>query len=96
MNPEDINNSIKKMSADIQSLNKLELPGFDDIQKEKDSTSLDSGIQGSLHDVRAGSPDGSSGSRGGARHYNPAQYQPDVSGAGTFVSSGDVVKKVTQ
>ena len=38
MNPEEIYNSIKKTSADIQSLSKLD-SGYDDLKKERDTTS---------------------------------------------------------
>ena len=38
MNPEEIYNSIKKTSADIQNLNKLD-SGYDDLKKERDTTS---------------------------------------------------------
>ena len=44
MNPEDIYNSIRKASADIQNLSKLD-PSYDENKKERDSTSQDSGIQ---------------------------------------------------
>ncbi len=44
MNPEEIYNSIKKTSAEIQNLSKLDAH-FDDIRKKEDSTSQDSGIQ---------------------------------------------------
>ena len=38
MNPEEIYNSIKKTSADIQNLSKLD-SGYDDLKKERDTTS---------------------------------------------------------
>ncbi len=38
MNPEEIYNSIKKTSADIQNLSKLD-GGYDDLKKERDTTS---------------------------------------------------------
>jgi hypothetical protein len=49
MNPEDINNSIKQMSANIQSLSKMDIPDYDSLNKEKEATSQDSGIQGSTY-----------------------------------------------
>ncbi|KAH9492415.1 CLIP-associating protein 1-B, partial [Bulinus truncatus] len=53
LNPEDIFNSIKKTSADIQSLSiNSKLEPYDDVKKE--FTSQDSGIQ----DLRMDSPDG--------------------------------------
>ena len=79
MNPEEIYNSIKKTSADIQNLSKMDSQ-YDELKKERDSTSQDSGIQGSMHDVRANSPD-SKDTRGhriaaqqGAAPYNPHFY----------------------
>ncbi|CAL1546836.1 unnamed protein product [Lymnaea stagnalis] len=55
LNPEDIFNSIKKTSADIQSLSiSSKLEPYDDVKKKHDFTSQDSGIQ----DVRMDSPDG--------------------------------------
>ena len=79
MNPEEIYNSIKKTSADIQNLSKMDSQ-FDELKKERDSTSQDSGIQGSMHDVRATSPETKehhAGRRQGG--YNPHYYQEDVS-----------------
>ena len=49
---------------------------FDELKKERDSTSQDSGIQGSMHDVRPISPD----TRRHGATYNPNYYQEDVSG----------------
>ncbi|XP_059140817.1 CLIP-associating protein 2-like isoform X4 [Physella acuta] len=55
LNPEDIFNSIKKTSADIQSLSiSSKLEPYDDVKKKHDFTSQDSGIQ----DLRMDSPDG--------------------------------------
>ncbi|CAH1773834.1 unnamed protein product [Owenia fusiformis] len=81
MNPQDIFNSIKKTTADIQNLN----ASYNDTKKERDSTSQDSGIQSSLPDVsRIDSP-----SNKGVNHaespravlarqqYNPASYQDE-------------------
>ena len=70
MNPEDIYNSIKQTSADIQNLSKLD-SHFEDFKK--DSTSQDSGIQGSLHDICSTSPDARD-----RPQYNPQYYQDDV------------------
>ena len=73
MNPEDIYNSIKKTSADIQNLSfNSKLDQYDDVKKRKDFTSQDSGIQ----DLRNDSPDA-----GDIRkpHYNPSHYQDEVS-----------------
>ena len=44
MNPEEIYNSIKKTSADIQNLGKWDAQ-YDEVKKERDTTSQDSGIQ---------------------------------------------------
>ncbi|KAK2159523.1 hypothetical protein LSH36_151g01044 [Paralvinella palmiformis] len=73
MNPEDIYNSIKKTSADIQNLSKLDTH-FDEIRKERDSTSQDSGIQGSTHDIRGTSQDVKDLLHRG-HQYNPSFYQ---------------------
>ncbi|CAG5115569.1 unnamed protein product, partial [Candidula unifasciata] len=55
LNPEDIFNSIKKTSADIQSLSiSSKLEPYDEMKKKHDFTSQDSGIQ----DLRMDSPDG--------------------------------------
>ena len=69
MNPEDIYNSIKKTSADIQNLSKLDQ--FDDVKKRKEFTSQDSGIQ----DLRNDSPDAGDTQK---PHYNPSNYQDEV------------------
>ena len=89
MNPEEIYNSIKKTSADIQNLSKLD-GHYDDPKKERDCTSQDSGIQSSMHDVRGESPDTKAADttdsprtnhrRQQQQHqYNPSYYQDDVS-----------------
>ena len=85
MNPEEIYNSIKKATADIQNLSKLD-GQYDDVKKERDCTSQDSGIQSSMHDVRGDSPEtkGSmdttdSPQRQRQQQYNPSYYQDDVS-----------------
>ena len=77
MNPEDIYNSIKQTSADIQNLSSKMDSHFDDVKKEKDNTSQDSGIQGSTHDVRGTSPDQHNNRH--RQQYNPSYYQDDVS-----------------
>lgn len=75
MNPQDIYNSIKKTSADIQNLSLgTKLDVYDDIKKKRDFASQDSGIQ----EIRNDSPDGVEGRRGNLQHvYNPMQYQDD-------------------
>ena len=85
MNPEEIYNSIRKTSADIQNLSKLD-SHYDEVKKERDTTSQDSGIQSSMHDVRVDSPetkglDYSDSPRSDLhrRQYNPSAYQEDVS-----------------
>lgn len=92
MNPEEIYNSIKKTSADIQNLSKLD-GHYDDPKKGRDCTSQDSGIQSSMPDVRGESPDtkGNTDSTDSPRtnhrrqqqqqqqQYNPSYYQDDVS-----------------
>lgn len=76
MNPEDIYNSIKKTSADIQNLSLgTKLDGYDDIKKKREFASQDSGIQ----ELRNDSPDGVDARRGNLHTYNPSQYQDDVS-----------------
>lgn len=61
LNPEDIFNSIKKTSADIQSLSiSSKLEPYDEMKKKHDFTSQDSGIQ----DLRMDSPDGLDHKRG--------------------------------
>lgn len=72
MNPEDIYNSIKKTSADIQNLSfNSKLDQFDDVKKRKDFTSQDSGIQ----DLRNDSPDAGETRK---PQYNPSHYQEEV------------------
>ena len=72
MNPEDIYNSIKKTSADIQNLSfNSKLDQYDDVKKRKDFTSQDSGIQ----DLRNDSPDAGESRK---PHYNPSHYQDEV------------------
>lgn len=74
MNPEDIYNSIKKTSADIQNLSLgTKLDGYDDIKKKREFASQDSGIQ----ELRNDSPDGVDGRRGHHHAYNPHHYQDD-------------------
>ncbi|XP_025078403.1 CLIP-associating protein 1-like isoform X19 [Pomacea canaliculata] len=74
MNPEDIYNSIKKTSADIQNLSLgTKLDGYDDIKKKREFASQDSGIQ----ELRNDSPDGVDARRGNLHMYNPNQYQDD-------------------
>uniref|UniRef100_A0A8W8N870 Uncharacterized protein n=1 Tax=Magallana gigas TaxID=29159 RepID=A0A8W8N870_MAGGI len=54
MNPEDIYNSIKQTTADIQNLSfHSKLEGYDPVKKKREFTSQDSGIQ----DLRNDSPD---------------------------------------
>lgn len=73
MNPEDIYNSIKKTSADIQNLSiNSKLDSYDGVKKKMDFTSQDSGIQ----DLRNDSPDAVDGRK---PHYNPSHYQDEVS-----------------
>ena len=72
MNPEDIYNSIKKTSADIQNLSfNSKLDQYEDVKKRKDFTSQDSGIQ----DLRNDSPDAGDNRK---PHYNPSHYQEEV------------------
>ncbi|KAJ8307400.1 hypothetical protein KUTeg_015484 [Tegillarca granosa] len=74
MNPEDIYNSIKKTSADIQNLSfNSKLDNYDDVKrktKKREFTSQDSGIQ----DLRNDSPDAGDNRKG---HYNPSHYQDE-------------------
>ncbi|XP_053408709.1 CLIP-associating protein 1-like isoform X4 [Mercenaria mercenaria] len=71
MNPEDIYNSIKKTSADIQNLSfNSKLDQFDDVKKRKDFTSQDSGIQ----DLRNDSPDAGESRK---PQYNPSRYSDE-------------------
>ena len=73
MNPEDIYNSIKKTSADIQNLSfNSKLDQYEDVKKRKDFTSQDSGIQ----DLRNDSPD--AGDNRKPHLYNPSHYQDEV------------------
>lgn len=61
LNPEDVFNSIKKTSADIQSLSiSSKLEPYEDVKKKPDFTSQDSGIQ----ELRMDSPDGLDHKRG--------------------------------
>ncbi|XP_041372233.1 CLIP-associating protein 1-like isoform X7 [Gigantopelta aegis] len=72
-NPEDIYTSMKKVSADIQNLSiKSKLDHYNDVEKKRDFTSQDSGIQ----DLRNDSPDGLDGGKK-MSHYNPAHYQDE-------------------
>ena len=89
MNPEDIYNSIKKTSADIQNLSLgSKLDGYEDIKKKRDFASQDSGIQ----ELRTDSPDGVEHRRGNLHQaYNPQLYQEEV-GIGLWgVGEGGVV-----
>ncbi|CAC5380170.1 CLASP1_2 [Mytilus coruscus] len=71
MNPEDIYNSIKKTSADIQNLSiNSKLDSYENVKKKIDFTSQDSGIQ----DLRNDSPDAVDGRK---THYNPSHYQDE-------------------
>jgi len=75
MNPEDIYNSFKKTTADIQNLSfNSKLDNFDEVKKRKEFTSQDSGIQ----DLRNDSPDAGD-SRTPKPAYNPSHYQEEVS-----------------
>ncbi|KAK3106105.1 hypothetical protein FSP39_012814 [Pinctada imbricata] len=74
MNPQDIYNSIKRTTEDIQSLSfHSKLDSYDDVKKKHEFTSQDSGIQ----DLRNDSPDGVETKRG--NHYNPSQYHDEGS-----------------
>nr|KAG5707128.1 hypothetical protein BaRGS_011839 [Batillaria attramentaria] len=85
MNPEDIYNSIKKTSADIQNLSLgTKLDGYDDIKKKREFASQDSGIQ----ELRNDSPDAVDGRRGHQHTYNPHQYQDDANALNGFNKSG--------
>ncbi|KAL3837045.1 hypothetical protein ACJMK2_022432 [Sinanodonta woodiana] len=71
MNPEDIYNSIKKTSAEIQNLSfNSKLDHYDDVKKKRDFTSQDSGIQ----DLRNDSPDSIDTRK---PQYNPVHYQDE-------------------
>lgn len=72
MNPQDIYNSIRKTSADIQNLSyNSKMDHFDDVKKKKEFTSQDSGIQ----DLRNDSPDVADPRK---TVYNPTHYQDEV------------------
>lgn len=72
MNPEDIYDSIKKTSADIQNLSfNSKLDNYEDVRKKREFTSQDSGIQ----DLRNDSPDAADTRKG---QYNPTHYQDEV------------------
>ncbi|XP_052252616.1 CLIP-associating protein 1-like isoform X3 [Dreissena polymorpha] len=72
MNPEDIYNSFKKTTAEIQNLSfNSKLDNFDEVKKRKDFTSQDSGIQ----DLRNDSPD--AGETKKTQAYNPSHYQEE-------------------
>ncbi|XP_070175269.1 CLIP-associating protein 1-like isoform X11 [Littorina saxatilis] len=76
MNPQDIYNSIKKTSADIQNLSLgTKLDGYDDIKKKREFASQDSGIQ----EIRNDSPDGVESRRGNLHAYNAHHYQDEQS-----------------
>ncbi|XP_021373904.1 CLIP-associating protein 1-like isoform X5 [Mizuhopecten yessoensis] len=71
MNPEDIYDSIKKTSADIQNLSfNSKLENYEDVRKKREFTSQDSGIQ----DLRNDSPDAADTRKG---QYNPSHYQDE-------------------
>lgn len=71
MNPQDIYNSIRKTSADIQNLSyNSKMDHFDDVKKKKEFTSQDSGIQ----DLRNDSPDVADPRK---TVYNPTHYQDE-------------------
>ncbi|XP_064594427.1 CLIP-associating protein 1-like isoform X2 [Liolophura sinensis] len=71
MNPEDIYDSIRKTTADIQNLSfGSKLERYDDTKKKREFTSQDSGIQ----DLRNDSPDTNDARK---PHYNPSQYQDE-------------------
>ena len=73
MNPQDIYNSIKQTTEDIQSLSfHSKLDNYEEVKKKHEFTSQDSGIQ----DLRNDSPDGVETKKG--HHYNPAQYHDEV------------------
>lgn len=65
MNPEDLYNSIKKTSADIQNLSRM------------DSQYSDSRRDSRSHDGQRGD-DGGAGSAEKRRQYNPNNYQDEV------------------
>ncbi|BFZ22652.1 hypothetical protein BsWGS_25691 [Bradybaena similaris] len=84
LNPEDIFNSIKKTSADIQSLSiSSKLEPYDEMKKKHDFTSQDSGIQ----DLRMDSPDGLDHKRG---FFG---YSQKLGGPGSILGSGFYGKK---
>uniref|UniRef100_A0A2C9LYN7 TOG domain-containing protein n=1 Tax=Biomphalaria glabrata TaxID=6526 RepID=A0A2C9LYN7_BIOGL len=85
LNPEDIFNSIKKTSADIQSLSiNSKLEPYDDVKKE--FTSQDSGIQ----DLRMDSPDGLDHKRA---FFNYSQKSAGVIGSATTILPGGFYNK---
>lgn len=85
MNPEDIYNSIKQTTADIQNLSfHSKLESYDPVKKKREFTSQDSGIQ----DLRNDSPDAVDSRKG---NYNPSQYSDEVS-LGSFIMSSYVKK----
>ncbi|XP_055860577.1 CLIP-associating protein 1-like isoform X8 [Biomphalaria glabrata] len=85
LNPEDIFNSIKKTSADIQSLSiNSKLEPYDDVKKE--FTSQDSGIQ----DLRMDSPDGLDHKRA---FFNYSQKSAGVIGSATTTLPGGFYNK---
>ncbi|XP_061178265.1 CLIP-associating protein 1-like isoform X1 [Saccostrea echinata] len=72
MNPEDIYNSIKQTTADIQNLSfHSKLENYDPVKKKREFTSQDSGIQ----DLRNDSPDAVDTRKG---NYNPSQYSDEA------------------
>ncbi|XP_055995670.1 CLIP-associating protein 1-like isoform X35 [Ostrea edulis] len=72
MNPEDIYNSIKQTTADIQNLSfHSKLESYDPVKKKREFTSQDSGIQ----DLRNDSPDAVDSRKG---NYNPSQYSDEA------------------
>jgi len=83
MNPEDIYNSFKKTTADIQNLSfNSKLDNFDEVKKRKEFTSQDSGIQ----DLRNDSPDAGD-SRTPKPAYNPSHYQEEVRARNTHIET---------
>ncbi|XP_065941451.1 CLIP-associating protein 1 isoform X9 [Magallana gigas] len=72
MNPEDIYNSIKQTTTDIQNLSfHSKLESYDPVKKKREFTSQDSGIQ----DLRNDSPDAVDSRKG---NYNPSQYSDEA------------------
>ncbi|XP_074652217.1 CLIP-associating protein 1-B-like isoform X10 [Tubulanus polymorphus] len=75
MDPDEIYNSICKTSADIQNLSfnsKLDSP-YDDLKKQNETSSQDSGIQSSLTDLHEAA-------NRKKQLYNPSQYEDDLNG----------------